>query len=307
MPKPKAAKAAKAAKARRSAKTPISPTEKFFAALHRYDEAGALAALRDGADPSGEDEQADPHRRTSSLGRALGMRMEELARELLPRSDLLALDHHGWSVLTSAASAGNLEALKAIAAVDDPGRIRHEGGVSALMCAAESGSMPCVEFLAPISNIFARDCYGLSALEFAAKTGSVEALRFFLDAGLPPDNPAGPSALSVAAERGRSEAVAFLLPLTDLARRCPVPRRGARLGETVLEELLRAPEDSPRALDLVARASPFEEAERAVAAAARAGVDLPTARAWTRSLREALDLESSVGGARSLASRPSAL
>jgi hypothetical protein len=83
------------------------------------------------------------------------------------------------------------------------------------MKAAESGSRECFDFLAPISPVFARDCYGLSALEFAAKGYEPAMIGACLALGLPMLNPEGSTCLMVAGERGRAEMLVEIIGCED--------------------------------------------------------------------------------------------
>lgn len=185
------------------------------AAIESFDEEKALASLAEGLGRGCDMGGKIAGGRSIPLVRALGLRMERLARMLMPVSDLRWIDDYGWSVLSKAAEAGNLEVLTAAATVDDPSVVRHPGGVSALMCAAESGSLKCLAFLAPISPVFARDCYGLSALEFAAKGGEPRMIEACLRLGLRLRNPEGSTCLMLAGERGRARMLSEIIGRED--------------------------------------------------------------------------------------------
>lgn len=226
-------------------------------ALQDLDEPRALEILDRNPDP---ELALASGKRGSAMSLALRLAMPEAASRLLSRAPAEALreiDSYGWSLLTQAARAGHLEALKLISAVDSPSVIRHPGGVSALMCAAEGGDMACVEFLLPLSDLRARDCYGLGPLEFAAKGRDPRVAEFFLAAGCPPNPPGdGANALMVAAERGRAEMVELLLPISEL-------RRGSDDKGWTSALSLAMENEEWECADLIAQASPLEEAREA--------------------------------------------
>lgn len=260
--------------------------QRFKEALLSWDEPGCLLALDNGADPLLKNAGLD----ASTLSMALRWAMPELASRVLPHSDLLESDGYGWTLLTQAARAGHLQALKAISAVDSPMIARHPGGVTALMCAAAGGSLECVEFLLPLSDLGARDCYGIGPLEFAAKGRSVEILRLFLEAGLPVNPPGhGSNALMIAAERGRLEAVEILLPMSDL-------RRGSATEGGTSALSLAVENEHWDVADILAEASPLAEALAAQEACRELGGRM--AKTEARAAREeALIIEKSTRSA----------
>lgn len=262
-------------------------TNDFFVALYSAREDDALRALVRGASPFKRGSRGGEE---SPLVASLSRGMEGVALVLAKRAsrgDLLWEDPYGWSPLTSAARAGSLDVLRIVAAVDDPAQCRHPGGVTALMCAAESGSLPCLEFLLPASDVEARDAFGLGALEFAAKGRSMAMLERLLGLGLSPDSRMGPTPLMVAAERGILELVERLLDVCDPLAEHP------RDGQTALGIALAQIEMSPAVADAIAAQCGVEAMGRALRVAAEAGVDLPRCgRALAE--REALDIAGEV-------------
>lgn len=255
--------------------------ESLIAALIDRDEAGAIAAIRRGADPRlgarlGAGGEVEELSGDTPLSIALRSDMPRLASMLLPGSDLLHADSDGWSVLGDAAAAGHMEVLRAAAAVDDPRATRHPGGVTALMQAAERGRMEAIEFLVPLSDLAARDRFGLGALEWAAKGWSLEALDFMLSAGLPVDPPGdGSTALMVAASRNRAKLVQRLLPLGD-----PWRVGGATSVAGPEDALGMALEnDAWECVDLLAALAPAWRAREAMDRGLAEGVPMPATRA----------------------------
>ena len=81
-----------------------------------------------------------------------------------------------------AASKGLAGTLKALLPYSDPlaAGSRKFRGKDALILAAQSGSMKCVELLAQASDAQRRDADGMTALMWAAKKGSAEMVRLLL-------------------------------------------------------------------------------------------------------------------------------
>jgi ankyrin repeat protein len=270
--------------------------ESLIAALIGRDEAGAIKALRRGADPRlgarlGAGGEVEELRGDTPLAIALRSNLPRLASMLLAGSDLLHADSHGWSVLGDAAAAGHMEVLRAAAAVDDPRATRHPGGVTALMQAAERGHMEAIEFLVPLSDLAARDRFGLGALEWAAKGRSLEAVDFMLTAGLPVDPPgSGSSALMVAASRNRAKLVRRLLPLGD-----PWRRGGATAVAGPEDAVGMALEsDAWECVDLLAALAPARRAREALDRGLAEGAAMPATRAALAAW-EARELSAAIG------------
>lgn len=246
-------------------------TQAYVDAFAKWEEDRILAAIAAGADIH------DAGRMPSPLMRALDLNLHKVADVLLPLSDLAYADEFGWSVLTSAAAHAKLPMLRAICEADDPRIIRHSGGVSAFMLAAEYGLMDNLAFLADQSDIHARDCFGLGALEFAAKGQSAEIIDYLLSLGLRATNPHGPNALMVAVSRRRSDLIEKLLPLSNIHER--EPRKNQTALDMHIEEFLDSPIDEAPTLDLLAHASDLTAARNALQTADKNGVDLPSTRA----------------------------
>lgn len=262
-------------------------TQAYVEAFSQWEEDRLIEAIRDGADIT------DGGRIPTPLMRALDLNLLEAAEVLFHLCDLTHVDELGWSVLTSAAAHANLPMLKAICAVDDPGIIRHSGGVSAFMCAAESGQMDKLVFLIDRSDIHARDCFGLGALEFAAKGRSLETIDYLLSLGLSTSNPHGPNALMIAVTRHHHELSEKLLPLSNIHER--EPSKGQTVLDIQIEEFLDDPIEEARMLDLLAHESDLTAATHALQTAQNKGVDLPQTRA--RIERIALEANTAAGPA----------
>lgn len=260
---------------------PITPLEAqttqatlhFANALISGNEKEALEALANGAEPAASYFPGGE----SALMRAIRQSFLSLTEKLLPLFDLTELTGDGWSPLTAAAEAGNLSALRAIAAVDNPRAIRHQGGVSALMCSAGSGSVDCARFLLPLSDPHARDCYGCGPLEWAAKNRfTLDTLNLFLELGLDPNAPGGYTALMVAAERGNRAAVERLIPLSDLDR-LESPSNAHTTPRKAVE--MAAENEQWECVDLLAAAGPAGEIALYARQALIAGERLPLCEA----------------------------
>jgi len=167
--------------------------------------------------------QCDPlavdSRRWSALHFAADQGHAECVELLLPASDPMAKDSEGWTALHFAAIEGHAECVALLLTASDP-MAKDAEGWTALHLAADQGHAHCVEALAKKSDILSRHKSGWSVLASAVGSGSVDTINAILAAwpsGVSVDMPGpdGHTPLMVAAERGLSEIVEALLPLSD--------------------------------------------------------------------------------------------
>jgi ankyrin repeat protein len=166
--------------------------------LHEAAIAGAknavAALLRAGADPKARSDSGETPLMLAAR------RSGSLALDLVPVSDLLAVNAEGLDALAAAAQAGCPGAVAALAPLCDPER-RGKDGRTALMRAASATSVSCVKALLPFANPKAADPQGRTALMIAALQGrplAVEALAPVSDAWA--KDPSGKTALDLAQE-----------------------------------------------------------------------------------------------------------
>ena len=120
------------------------------------------------------------------------------------------------AALRTAASVGDLAALKA--ALKNNANPFSEGpdGDRAFICALKNGHTACARVLLPLSDVYWVDDWGNTALEVTAKAGHAPCLALllpYLDARH--TDPLGVTALHLAAEYGHTDCVAQLLPYSN--------------------------------------------------------------------------------------------
>jgi hypothetical protein len=142
-----------------------------------------------------------------------------------------------------AARSGDAEKIAALMAQGlDPSGPRDERMVSGLMLAALSGKREAIRFLAPYSELDARDEFGSTALMFAANSGlhetADELLKMGASATLADSD--GDTALHIASARGWQEVVQVLAPKSDLEQKNNAgrtPEQEAQWKPAVIEAL----------------------------------------------------------------------
>lgn len=121
--------------------------------------------------------------------------------------------------LMDAASAANLALVRELIALGaNPKQAYGERRKTALMSAAQSGSVECARELMGLSNPLAKDSMGNNAAFYAVYSDNPEAVALLLTVSNPKLKSAtGETMLMRAASRGREEMVDYLLPLSDPA------------------------------------------------------------------------------------------
>lgn len=90
-------------------------------------------------------------------------------------------NHYHYTVLTAAATTGNIDLAKIFLALDIDVNSTTESGLSPLMSAAKRGHMEMVKFLISIgANLYAMSKDSKNLLMFACESGNIELVKLFL-------------------------------------------------------------------------------------------------------------------------------
>jgi len=145
---------------------PQGTTALMMVGMPKDSESGALeclALLLPVSDPDAVDSLG-----RTALMRAVESGMLETARALASSSDLERKSPGGFTALMAAATAPGEMSTMLLALGADPAA-RSDFGMTAFMLASYRGNKDAVEALFPVSDVFATNSEGASALDFALK------------------------------------------------------------------------------------------------------------------------------------------
>lgn len=146
----------------------VKLNECFFDEVNHFNEKRALRLFTKGLIPL-----------TKHLTRALEINMFSIVKKIHSLVEFHDEDET-YRLLNAAVRTGQIDIVKKVLKVINPLNWQHEGGLTALMVAAQTDDLDCFKLIYAFGGIDKRDCYGQTLISFAAFGRTSTVLDFLM-------------------------------------------------------------------------------------------------------------------------------